>query len=106
MLGEDADPSGPRTDGRGRGAVPSARVEPRPGVVVVGAGGHALVCIEVLREAGIDVAGCVSSDGTSSADLGALGVPMLGTDRDLATLVAGGYTDWFVAIGDNAARAR
>ena len=79
-------------------------VEPRPGVVVVGAGGHALVCIEVLREAGIEVAGCVSSDGTTSADLGALGVPMLGTDRDLATLVAGGRTQWFVAVGDNATR--
>ncbi len=73
---------------------------------MVGAGGHALVCIEVLREAGIEVAGCVSSDGTTSADLGALGVPMLGTDRDLATLVAGGYTQWFVAVGDNAARSR
>ena len=76
------------------------------GVVVVGAGGHALVCIEVLRASGYDVAGCVSADGTASADIGALGVSMLSADGDASVLVAQGHERWFVAIGDNAARSR
>jgi UDP-perosamine 4-acetyltransferase len=71
--------------------------------VVVGAGGHALVCIEVLRRMGHDIAGCVSSDGRPGADLTALGVDMIGTDRDLEALLT--PDRWaFVAIGDSSAR--
>jgi UDP-perosamine 4-acetyltransferase len=71
--------------------------------VIIGAGGHALVCIEVLERMGLSVAGCVSSDGTAAADIDSLGIAMLGTIDDLDDLLAGGR--WaFVAVGDNAVR--
>jgi UDP-perosamine 4-acetyltransferase len=59
--------------------------------------------VEVLREMGLDVAGCVSGDGVASADLAAIGIEMLGTIDDLDAL----RTDhrWaFVAVGANGAR--
>ena len=72
-------------------------------VLVVGAGGHARVCIEALLDHnGTDVIGCVSRDGTGLPDLG---VPMLGTDADLDALMSTTLaTHVFVAVGDNAAR--
>lgn len=78
----------------------------RRDVVVLGAGGHALVCIETLRAAGYDIAGCVSSDGTATADIDAVGVTMIGGEDDLADIVAERHPQWFVAIGDNQARRR
>jgi UDP-perosamine 4-acetyltransferase len=71
--------------------------------IVIGAGGHALVCVEVLREMGLDVAGCVSGDGTASADLAAIGIEMLGTIDDLDALHAD-HRWAFVAVGANGAR--
>lgn len=74
-----------------------------PRVVVVGAGGHARVCIEALVDCGNEVVGVVSSDGTA---IDGLGVPVLGVDRDLVDIVRSHGADCvFVAIGDNAARA-
>ncbi|MGA9276239.1 NeuD/PglB/VioB family sugar acetyltransferase, partial [Ilumatobacter sp.] len=71
--------------------------------VVIGAGGHALVCIEVLLRSGHEVAGCVSADGLARADIASLGVDMIGTVDELDTLLVDGR--WaFVAVGDNAAR--
>jgi len=71
--------------------------------VIIGAGGHALVCIEVLERMGLTIAGCVSDDGRASADIESLGLEMIGTVDDLDTLLADGR--WaFVAVGDNAAR--
>ncbi|MDQ3469871.1 MAG: hypothetical protein M3487_08925, partial [Actinomycetota bacterium] len=75
-------------------------------VLIIGAGGHALVCIEVLRSAGARVAGCVSSDGLAGADLAPMGVDMAGTTDDVGRLVAAGTTELFVAVGDNDARRR
>lgn len=72
-------------------------------VIVIGAGGHSLVCVEVLREMGLDVAGCVSSDGDSIADLAAIGIDMLGTIDDLETLRTT-HRCAFVAVGNNSAR--
>jgi UDP-perosamine 4-acetyltransferase len=85
----------------GSGEQPGRR---SPGVVVVGAGGHALVAIDVLRAAGRDVAGCVTSDGVARAEIGRLGVVMLGRDGVLEERLAAGPLDIFVAIGDNRIR--
>jgi UDP-perosamine 4-acetyltransferase len=67
-------------------------------VLVVGAGGHARVSIEVLATSGHVVTGCLSRDGAASAVLGA---PMLGCDDELERRIAGGQRDVFVGIGDN-----
>ncbi len=75
-------------------------------MLVIGGGGHALVSIEVLRACGHDVAGCLTRDGSAAADLDRVGVAVLGTDGDLARLVADGYPRAFVAVGDNADRQR
>jgi UDP-perosamine 4-acetyltransferase len=72
-------------------------------IVVVGAGGHAKVCIEILREAGETVAYCVGDAGAH--DLCA-GVPVLKGDEKLHDLYAAGYRRTFVAIGANSVRDR
>ena len=72
------------------------------GVVVVGAGGHAAVCIDLLLEAGMEVVGAVSAGPSARS----LQVPVLGTDAELPRLHADGLRHAFVAIGDNRARQR
>ena len=74
------------------------------GVLLVGAGGHARVCLEALRDRpGVQVVGCVSADGLAIAGLP---VPMFGNDDDLAAAaLRARATHAFVAIGDNATRA-
>ena len=74
-------------------------------ILLVGAGGHARVCLEaLLDDPSLTVAGAVSRDG---AGVEGLGVPMVGTDHDLrAAADRVGAAAAFVAIGDNAARAR
>ena len=71
-------------------------------MLVVGAGGHARVCIEALLDGGMDVVGCVSADGNGAAGLPC---PVLGRTADLADVaLAAAATHAFVAVGDNAAR--
>lgn len=72
-------------------------------VLLIGASGHARVCLEALQDdPDNDVIGCVSRDGSTIASLG---IPSLGLDADLASIAAAhGITHAFVAIGDNAAR--
>ncbi len=73
-------------------------------VLIIGAGGHARVCVESLRDdATLEVVGAVSRDGTS---IEGFDVEMFGTDADLnmATQRARS-TAGFVAIGDNRARS-
>ncbi|HQV58052.1 MAG TPA: acetyltransferase [Ilumatobacteraceae bacterium] len=77
--------------------------ERSPNVVVIGAGGHALVSIEVLHALGYQVVGCVSADGRAGAQLP---VPMIGCVDDLARLVQDHNAVAFIAIGDNRARQR
>ena len=74
-------------------------------VLVVGAGGHALVSIEVLRESGHVVRGCVASRAGAVEGLSRLEVPVLGTDAALADLLAGPAAA-FVGVGANSARQR
>jgi UDP-perosamine 4-acetyltransferase len=70
--------------------------------LVIGAGGHARVCVEVLRASGWEVAGAVDRDG-SAGDV--VGVPVIGRDDDVARLAAErGADSVCVAVGDNDAR--
>lgn len=73
-------------------------------VVVVGAGGHAKVVLEVLRAAGgFDVVGLVDPD-PAHADV--LGAAVLGGDEVLPELRARGVAAAVVALGSNRARER
>ena len=78
-------------------------VTPKSGVVVIGAGGHAKVCIEILRASGFFVDYCLGQDGSPET---CLGVPVLNGDEHLATLAGLGYSRIFVAIGANRTRER
>ncbi|MDO8392285.1 MAG: NeuD/PglB/VioB family sugar acetyltransferase [Actinomycetota bacterium] len=71
-------------------------------VLVVGAGGHARVCIEALADSGFDVVGCVSRDGS-----GISGLPcrVLGGDEELEQIAERiDVRRVFVAVGHNATR--
>ncbi|MEX3931244.1 acetyltransferase [Paraburkholderia phymatum] len=72
-------------------------------IIVVGAGGHAKVCIEILHEMGETVAYCV---GDANASDQCVGVPVLKGDENLVDLHARGYRRVFVAIGSNRLRNR
>jgi UDP-perosamine 4-acetyltransferase len=72
------------------------------GIVVIGAGGHAAVCIDLLLESGTDVVGAV----TAAPSVRPLQVPVLGTEDELPRLHAEGVRRAFVAIGDNRTRQR
>jgi len=73
-------------------------------VVVIGAGGHAKVCVEILRETGSRVRACIVSDEHAGAPQECLGVPVLVGLSRLAALRSEGIVSLFVAIGDNRAR--
>lgn len=73
-------------------------------VIVIGAGGHAKVIIEILRETpDWRLVGCLSRQpaGETVSTL-----TVLGGDEDLPLWLAKGVRHAFVAIGDNATRAR
>jgi UDP-perosamine 4-acetyltransferase len=76
----------------------------RPQIVIVGDGGHARVVIDVIEAAGdYEIAGFTSppaSDGRMD------GYRRLGDDDALPALLRGGIGAAFVALGDNALRAR
>jgi UDP-perosamine 4-acetyltransferase len=74
----------------------------QPSVVVIGAGGHAKVIIELLRAAGeYEIYGCTDP---AAKDASVLDVPVLGTDEILIALPGLGIRLAMPAIGDNAAR--
>jgi UDP-perosamine 4-acetyltransferase len=70
---------------------------------VIGAGGHARVCLEaLLDDPSVEVVGCCSRDG---AAIDGLGVAVLGTDEQFEELLRStGASAGFVAIGDTPAR--
>ncbi|NKE44566.1 acetyltransferase [Roseomonas frigidaquae] len=72
-------------------------------VLVIGAGGHALVVIEALRASGRAIAGLLD-DGPGAGGL-VLGCARLGGTDLLQALRAQGLAEAAVAIGDNATRA-
>jgi sugar O-acyltransferase (sialic acid O-acetyltransferase NeuD family) len=73
-------------------------------LILVGAGGHAKVALEVFRAMrGFDVVGFVDPNPTAPM---VLGVPVLGGDAVLETLRAQGVEFAFVALGDNRIRQK
>ena len=75
--------------------------------IVIGAHGHARVCLEALQDqttsTAVRVVGAVSLDGSGAPDLG---TTLLGRDADLAAIAhQHGVSTVFVAIGDNRTRA-
>jgi UDP-perosamine 4-acetyltransferase len=73
-------------------------------VVVIGAGGHAKVVIELIRAQGrYDVVGCTDREAKLPEVVGA---PILGSDDVLPALYAKGIRHCFVALGDNALRRK
>lgn len=72
-------------------------------VLVIGAGGHAKVVIELLRAGGREVAGVLDADASPRTVVGA---PVIGSDDALPRLRAEGLADAFVALGGNGLRAR
>lgn len=72
-------------------------------IIVIGAGGHAKVVIELLQANNEKVAFCVA--GNDSPDTCA-GIKVLKGDEHLQTLRSDGYKKIFVAIGSNKLRLR
>ena len=72
-------------------------------IIVLGAGGHAKVVIEILQHAGEQVDYCVASGTFNSR---CLSVEVLAGDEQLAGLFNRGYRRVLPAVGDNAARLR
>jgi sugar O-acyltransferase (sialic acid O-acetyltransferase NeuD family) len=63
----------------------------------LGAGGHAVSCIDVIEQAGTYfIAGLVAS--ASESGKAVLGYPVIGTDSDLPSLVER-YPNMFIAVG-------
>ena len=78
---------------------PDMGVQP---VVVVGAGGHAKVIIELLQAQGCyRVVEMINADPTPRT---VLGVQVIGADRDLVRLRGSEINKAFVALGDNRRR--
>lgn len=72
-------------------------------VIVLGAGGHAKVVIEILMSAGHQVSFCVGGEKSPKE---CLGVPVLQGDEHLFKLRDAGYSLIFPAIGSNFVRQR
>lgn len=70
-------------------------------LVIIGSGGHAKVVIEVAQSLGHTIVGCTGHD--THGD-GVLGVPYIGNDDELVSLVSSGVKKAFVALGDNKRR--
>jgi sugar O-acyltransferase (sialic acid O-acetyltransferase NeuD family) len=72
-------------------------------VVIVGGGGHASVCLDVLRRLDATILGCLAAE----PPVEALGIDYLGGDDRIAELASKiGGVSWVVAIGDGAVRRR
>ena len=72
-------------------------------IVVIGAGGHAKVCVELLRAAGESVAYCVGAHGGAAE---CSGVAVLYGDENIKRLWDEGYEVAFIALGSNDLRDR
>lgn len=72
-------------------------------MVVVGAGGHAKVVVELARDNGFDVVGCTDRNTDGPAVVGA---PVIGDDSTLAALFASGIGFAAVGLGANALRLK
>ncbi|SFD66781.1 UDP-perosamine 4-acetyltransferase [Paenibacillus catalpae] len=69
--------------------------------VIIGAGGHAKVIVDILRhDPHVELIGCIGHDPHATV----LGLPVLGGDELLPALLEQGVRHAFVAIGNNARR--
>jgi UDP-perosamine 4-acetyltransferase len=75
--------------------------DPKDAVVIIGAGGHAKVVIDLLNSSGVPIFGLTDVDGSPRRILGA---PVLGNDEILPSLFTQGVRHAFVALGDNRLR--
>lgn len=73
------------------------------GIIVLGAGGHAKVVIEILQSSGELVDYCVASGDARSQ---CLSVEVLAGDDQMVDLYQRGYRRAIAAVGDNAVRQR
>lgn len=72
-------------------------------IIMIGAGGHAKVCIELLRAMGEKVSYCIGQEDSLTH---CLAVPVLQGDSHLHALREQGYSRIFIAIGSNSLRER
>ena len=72
-------------------------------VIIIGAGGHAKVIIEILKSCNIKIAYCIGKENDSET---CLGIPVLKEDHNLEKLFNTGLKKIFVAIGSNNLRAK
>jgi UDP-perosamine 4-acetyltransferase len=69
-------------------------------LIIIGAGGHARSVIDIaLQNAQYEIVGCIDP---TPGDV--LGIPVIGGDSDLESLLADGIQCVFVALGDNQRR--
>ncbi len=71
--------------------------------MVIGAGGHAKVVVELARSCGFEVVGCLDADATPRLVVGA---PVIGKDDMAAHLLSGGVSCAALGIGNNRVRER
>ncbi len=68
----------------------------KPKLILIGGGGHCAACIDVIEQEGkYDIAGIVDQDASIKS---LLGYPLLGTDKDLASLRSS-YSHALITIG-------
>lgn len=72
-------------------------------MVVIGAGGHAKVVVELARSCGFEVVGCLDADDTPRLVVGA---PVIGKDEMAASLLSDGVRFAALGIGSNRVRER
>ena len=72
-------------------------------VIIIGAGGHAKVIIEILKSCNIKIAYCIGQENDSET---CLGIPVLKGDHNLEKLFNTGFKKIFIAIGSNNLRAK
>ena len=76
---------------------------PDRGIILLGAGGHAKVCIDILQTCGQRVHCCIAQgDGQNFC----MGIPILDGDQRLECLYNQGFRNIFVAIGANSVRQK
>jgi UDP-perosamine 4-acetyltransferase len=75
----------------------------RNDIILVGAGGHAKVCIDILSDMGEKIAYCIGSGNDPDY---CFGIPVLKDNNSFEILKSRGYSRIFIAIGDNQTRAK
>lgn len=76
----------------------------RQPIVLVGAGGHAKVLADQCLRSGYQIKGYISPE--INEGMGLFGIPYLGKDEMLSSLIAKGAVRFCIAVGDQAHRRR